>query len=371
MKVTRRQLNLIIENYLNEADKLGIGSSVSFDFKNSCDFSDIEMTKGFKAIQEFRKNRNVQATSKKIRELEAAINNPEVAPGASPDDYVAGKITELEFEKKKLTGFTEEIMGPFGFDKLAGITSPMFQSQLIQILGFGMMLTLGPAANLYCNLIRSVVSVLNKSIEAYTDVKDKKEEYETIEFDFFYNALERVASPVFRSLAKDQEEDVWNAMLDELNLSPNALALFKYIYCVIGGKSSIDTSGISSTSRSTSAYRNEVKTVARKLLSNIKTKKYTIEGFAPVRSSTSTTPAAITLKSEFQNIINAKPKRDKLIKDLVSFIDPFNKYDARGKVRRSNFTELSQLIADKSAKEEEFYDNLLGHIKGTLNSVPG
>tara|TARA_Y100000992_G_scaffold300394_1_gene268972 strand:- start:3043 stop:4104 length:1062 start_codon:yes stop_codon:yes gene_type:complete len=353
MKVTKRQLNLIIENYLVSEVKMGTDR---FTFENSCDMSDIEFTKGFKVMKEFQKDKNVQATSKKIREIEAAINNPAMTPGLSPDDFVSGKIAELEEQKEELVKLTNQKLGAF-----TGLSSPVFQAQLLQLLGFGMLVTMGPAANLYCDLLRSFVTVLNKSFDAAYGADQKKEEFETIEFDFFYNGLQRVASPVFRSLADSKQEDIWDAMLEELNISDNAKALFIYIYCVIAKKIQ-PTNPDLKESRSSSKYRDATKIEGRKLLGEIKRGEYKIDG-----KSTRN----VTLKQDFVDMLNENLKRDKLIKSLVSFIDPGDEYKARGKITRSNLANLSQTIAEKSAEEKDFYDNLIGHIRGTLNSVPG
>jgi hypothetical protein len=362
MKVTKRQLNLIIENYLVTEVKSGTDR---YSFTNSCDMSDIEFTKGFKAIMEFRKDKNIQATNKKIREIEAAINNPNIDPAiAGPgaiDDFVAGKITELGIAKAQFAKLSKDKLGPFGFESFSGLTSPVFQNQLLKVLGFGMMLTMGPTANLYCDLVRSIVTVLNKSIDAADFTKRKKEEEVTLEFDIFYNALERIANPLINDLGSNDQGQVWAKATESLNISKNAMSLFRYIYCVTVSK--IDTTGV--PPRTDDDYYDKIRESARKYLGEVEAGEFTIAGRRSARVRN------VTLKEDFVEMINLNPTRDYLIKNLVSFIDIDNKYGARGKVSRSNFANLSQTIATKTAEEENFYDNLLSHIKGTLNSVPG
>ena len=354
MKITKRQLNLIIENYLVTEVKMGTDR---FSFTNSCDMSDIEFTKGYKALMEFIKDRKVKTVNKTIRKIEAQINNPE-GVGTAAEDYVSIKISELEKHKKDLADLTEEKFGIFGIQNLSGLTSPVFQDQLMQVVGFGMLVTMGPAANLYCDLVRSIVTVVNKALDAAVGTKQKKEEYETIEFDFFYNALQRVADPIVRSLANSKQQEIWTTATEEMNISDNAMSLFKYIYCVTA--SQIDDTGVPAPRAPD--YVDKVKDNAKRYLSQVSAGEFKIDG----RGTRN-----VSLKQDFVDMINARSDRDILIKNLVSFIDIGNKYGARGKVSRSNFANLSQTIATKSAEEEDFYDNLIGHIKGTLNSVPG
>ena len=363
MKVTKSQLNLIIENYLLTEMEFGRGR---FEFSNACDMSDIEFTKGYKAVNEFLKDRNVQKTNKRIREIEAAINNPPVTAGSSPDDFVSARISELEEQKRIIKDLSVEIMGPFGFGsrfgraidkRFTGLTSPIFQQNLIQLLGFGMMLTTGPSSALYCNAVRSVVKVLNASLESAVGIKQKKEEQETIEFDFFYSALDAVSNPVIRDLASNSQFQIWTKTIESLNISNNALSLFKYIYCMTGGE--IDEMG--AVNRTAADYYDEVKKASRNYMQEIKNRVFQRNGKGAGGPS---------LKSDFKTIIDSNPGREDLIQGLVSFIDRRG-YGAQDIVKRSNFTNLNKTIAEKSAKEEDFYDNLIGHIKGTLNSVPG
>jgi len=359
MKVTKRQLNLIIENYLLTEMKFGTDR---FEFSNACDMSDIEFTKGFKAVKEFLKDRNVQETNKKIREIEAAINNPPVAAGSSPDDFVSDKISELEIQKEKMKDLTAKVMGPFGFGgsvdrRFIGLTSPIFQKNLMQLLGFGMMLTVGPSSALYCNAVRSVVKVLNASLESAVGTQRKEEKYETIEFDFFYNALDAVSNPVIRDLTNNSQFQIWTKTIESLNISNNALSLFKYIYCMTGKE--IDIMG--ATDRTEADYYDKVKDASRNYIQEIKNKIFERNGKGAGGPS---------LKSDFEVVIKSNPDREDLIQELVSFIDRRG-YGAQGIVKRSNFTNLNKAIAEKSAQEKDFYDNLIGHIKGTLNSVPG
>ena len=354
MKVTKRQLNLIIENYLLTEMKFGTDR---FEFSNACDMSDIEFTKGFQAVNKFIKDNRTQKANKKIREIEAAINNPPAISGVSPDDFVSDKISELEKQKKIIEDLSVEIMAPFGFARFMGLTSPIFQKNLMQLLGFGMMLTVGPSSALYCNAVRSVVKVLNASLESASGIKQKKEKQETIEFDFFYSTLDSVSNPVIRDRTNNSQFQIWTKTIESLNISNNALSLFKYIYCMTGGE--IDA--MNATDRTDANYYDEVKIASRNYMQEIKNKIYQRDGKGAGGPS---------LKSDFELMIKSNPGREDLIQGLVSFIDRRG-YGALGLVKRSNFTNLNKTIAEKAAKEKDFYDNLIGHIKGTLNSVPG
>ena len=359
MKITKRQFNLIVENYLMTEMKAG---TAEFEFKNSCDMSDIEFTKGYKAFMAFRKDKKIQETNKKIREIEASINNPNIDPTtAGPgavDDFVSGKITELAEAKEEFAKLSKAKLGPFGFESFAGITSPVFQNQLLKVLGFGMLVTMGPAANLYCDMIRSIVTVLNKSIDAMYGADRRNEKEETIEFDFFYNALNAVSSPVLSRLANDKQEATWRVATKTLNISPNAMSLFKYIYCMTGKY--IDVTSVPS-GRTDAGYNDEIKNSARKFIREVGAGDFERNG---------KNAGGPSLKSDFKSILGSNPDREDLIQGLVGFIDRRG-YGAQGTVSRSNFADLNRTIATKSAEEKDFYDNLLGHIKGTLNSVPG
>jgi len=396
MKVTKKQLNLIIENYLNEADTLGIGSQISFDFKNACDFSDIEATEGFKKLKEFNNNRKVKGLSSEIRALEKEIeqrpptgdpsgrplSDTERAAAAAEDQVTNGLLSQLEQKKREFSQITDDQFGILG----GIINTPMFQSQLLQVASFGALLTFGPAANMYCNVFRSIVKVINKALGVYVEKEDKTDK-EVTEFDFFYTELSRITTKIKNKQDTTAFQDnVWSACRNYTSLTDNQQILFDFIY-VPFVKSQIPTRHGLGASPTREDIAQKVKDEARKFINYAKRGNFKLY---EDRSSSS----PIKAKEKFKNKIAKASNREELQSGLLSY----------GNIRRitfpvpnmsstttwhtsvhnfrnissSEYTELSKKIIDtlyssdqESKNADKIFENFTRDINNKLAPVPG
>ena len=121
MKITKKDLNTLIENYLIcEVEEFAKGGH-TFSFE-MCDLTDIEPLAAYKTVKKFLDDKKGRELSARIRIVEDELNN--LSTSADPDADNAAvntKLNELEALKVQMESIENKYFGAF-----SGIKSPTF-----------------------------------------------------------------------------------------------------------------------------------------------------------------------------------------------------------------------------------------------------
>ena len=207
MKITKRQLRSIIKknlspvNALNEVGYIRSGSKFNFDF---CDLGEIEYSKSYKKFMNFKNKASKTKSSSNVSKLEKVLDAPLLDYNPSIPGYVPPTPGELEFRREELlkkletakryqssemeTIFDKEFMGY----TLGGVKTAGFLENLGFLVNLGAYASMGPAAALYCQTLKNIITVIDAAVDTYTEEYEEKSGLASFsEFDRFYTMLDR------------------------------------------------------------------------------------------------------------------------------------------------------------------------------------
>jgi len=232
MKIRVSDLERIVESNLGKGYKSALheitlvqglkSASGTFSFE-ACDLSEIEFTKGFKALREFNDKAEVKQLT---REISAAKDEVDNMASTATDEDVAAALQKYEFLQNNMRSLTDSFFGDFA----PGLVNDTFIKNITQLGNIAMLGALGPGSVVYCSLLKTIVKTINSFIDAYTDTSPEKDkEIKNPEFNPFYNALERAADKLSDELTSYQRS-IFSAAIEKLNLNDREKALFKFVY---------------------------------------------------------------------------------------------------------------------------------------------
>jgi len=232
MKIRVSDLERIIESNLGRDYKRSLheitlvqglkSASGTFSFE-ACDLSEIEFTKGFKALREFNDNAE---TKELTREISAAKDEVDNMASTASDAEVAASLQKYEDLQNSMRSLTDSFFGDFA----PGLVNDTFIQNITQLGNIAMLGALGPGSVVYCALMKTIVKSINAFIDAYTDTSPEKDkEIKNPEFNPFYNALERAADKLSDELTSYQRS-IFSAAIENLNLNDREKSLFKFVY---------------------------------------------------------------------------------------------------------------------------------------------